>query len=461
MKFKTNTPRAVQVALAIAAILAAFVISGHSVSFAVEPEQARRGAVCSDVGAGTAGEVIVGVERGDTLLLSELKFYFNINSSLLNVQTRENANELALLDRIIESDASSAEAQLYSISIKASASIDGLEHNNQLLAQNRADAVRDFLLQRYPTLSADKVTTVAVAEDWEGFRAAVIEDFDVPQREKVLEVIDDTRRSADNKEWYLRTMQNGGTWQYLTEHILAQQRYSAPMVISHNKELCDIIGTVNLTTVPQRAKFAIPQPSMPYLKYEPSPQEYELKPLFALKTNLLFDAATLLNAEIEVPIGNRISVLGEWIGPWWVFDNGKEDSPRSRIQAKIGTLEGRYWLGGNREIQPLLTGFFVGIYGTLGSYDFEFNKKGVQSQDLVSYGVTAGYAHTINKSGTLRLEYSLGLGVMTSTYKEYTAEFQDGQWWKAYRDATKSLSWFGPTRAKVSLVWMINYKKQK
>ncbi len=178
--------------------------------------------------------------------------------------------------------------------------------------------------------------------------------------------------------------------------------------------------------------------------------------LFAIKTNLLYNLATVANLELELPIGNKLSIAGEYIFPWWVWDNGKSDSKRNRIQATIATLDLKYWFKNNNDNQKL-TGWFAGVYGTYGAFDLEYQKDGIQSKNVISAGVTAGYTHTINKSGTLRMEYSLNAGYAQFDYKEYTAEFDGQVWnWDAFRDYTKRFQWYGPTRAKISLVWMIH-----
>ena len=51
--------------------------------------------------------------------------------------------------------------------------------------------------------------------------------------------------------------------------------------------------------------------------------EFVKKPLFAAKTNLLFDAMTVLNVEVEVPIRKHWSIAGEWIFPWWLHYRNK------------------------------------------------------------------------------------------------------------------------------------------
>ncbi|MFI3248319.1 MAG: DUF3575 domain-containing protein [Rikenellaceae bacterium] len=190
------------------------------------------------------------------------------------------------------------------------------------------------------------------------------------------------------------------------------------------------------------------------------PQEYDLEPLLALKTNLLFDAMTMINVEIEFPITERWSVAGELIFPWWRMDNGKANSKRNRLQLLNGNLEGRYWWG-ERESRPLLTGWFTGAYVGVGEYDFEYHARGYQGDASFTGGVSGGYAHPINRAGNLRLEYSLGIGYMTTFYHYYEAEFCVNEYWHAIERRNGRYKWFGPTRAKVSLSWLIDCKVKR
>lgn len=189
---------------------------------------------------------------------------------------------------------------------------------------------------------------------------------------------------------------------------------------------------------------------------ENAESEVEKRPLFAIKTNLLYNAATILNAEIEVPIGNRWSVAAELMFPWWVWNNRQH-----ALQLFAGTIEGRYWFGDRTE-KPLLTGWFGGLYASAGYYDFEWNRKGYQGEFLLNTGVSGGYAHPISKDKNWRMEYALGVGFVQTKYRHYEATFSnvDNQW-HLYKQYSGRYSWFGPTRLKVSLVWMLNYKAQK
>ncbi|WP_106830568.1 DUF3575 domain-containing protein [Parabacteroides pacaensis] len=73
-------------------------------------------------------------------------------------------------------------------------------------------------------------------------------------------------------------------------------------------------------------------------------KEETKRPLFALKTNLLFDVALMPNVEVEVPIARHWSVNGEYMFPWWQFDKDKYC-----LQILSGGLEGLYWLDSRKK----------------------------------------------------------------------------------------------------------------
>ena len=192
-------------------------------------------------------------------------------------------------------------------------------------------------------------------------------------------------------------------------------------------------------------------------------------PPIAIKTNLLFDAASLINAELEIPIGNHWSIAGEFVFPWWTQDNGKADSKRNRLQLYNINLEGKYWFG-NRTNKPQMTGWFAGVYAGAGLYDIEYKAKGYQGEFFIMGGLSGGYAHTINKKGNLRMEYSLGVGYMQTDYRYYESHYDESYdspenpespHWHPVRQNTSRFTWIGPTKLKVSLVWMINAKRKK
>ena len=177
------------------------------------------------------------------------------------------------------------------------------------------------------------------------------------------------------------------------------------------------------------------------------------RPLLALKTNLLFDAALMPNVEIEVPVGKRWSVNGEYAFPWWQFDRGKYC-----MQVLMGGLEGRYWLGSrkSREDREVLTGHFLGLYAGGGKYDLQWGEKGYQGEFFIAAGVSSGWATRIARH--LHLEFNIGIGLLRTDYRHYHARdnYQTLLW-----QENGKYTWFGPTKAKISLVWLLNRRVKK
>ena len=177
------------------------------------------------------------------------------------------------------------------------------------------------------------------------------------------------------------------------------------------------------------------------------------RPLLALKTNLLFDAALMPNVEIEVPVGKRWSVNGEYAFPWWQFDRGKYC-----MQVLMGGLEGRYWLGSrkSREDREVLTGHFLGLYAGGGKYDLQWGEKGYQGEFFIAAGVSYGWDTRIARH--LPLEFNIGIGLLRTDYRHYHARdnYQTLLW-----QENGKYTWFGPTKAKISLVWLLNRRVKK
>ena len=117
---------------------------------------------------------------------------------------------------------------------------------------------------------------------------------------------------------------------------------------------------------------------------------------------------------------------------------------------------------GNRDNKDVLLGWFVGVLGGGGKYDMQFFRKDGEQGNFYLMGVNGGYAHKIGKN--LRLEYSLGVGYMHDKIKKYDmakdTKYGDIKVFR-YPWETKKRDWVGPVSAKVSLVWLLNYKSIK
>lgn len=175
----------------------------------------------------------------------------------------------------------------------------------------------------------------------------------------------------------------------------------------------------------------------------------------AIRTNFLLP---LLNVGIEVPIGNRWSVGADWYYPWiWRKWHSKTRMKNSQ-QLLCGGADVHYWFGkhhteGASNWKYRLTGHALGFYGYGGYYDFGKNYKGRQGS-FTNFGFDYLYSAYLGKS--LRIEMSLGFGWIHSWLQKYKVYNEGGH---AFRTGgRRTVNWFGPTKATVSLVIPI-YKK--
>jgi hypothetical protein len=171
---------------------------------------------------------------------------------------------------------------------------------------------------------------------------------------------------------------------------------------------------------------------------------------WALKTNLLHDAALLPDLHAEFSIGRRFSIEfgGQW--SWWTSNRSHDNTWRIQTAG----LEGRWWLGDRAKRTPL-SGHFLGVYGMAGTYDVRFGAKTGHLSDM-SYSAGLSWGYSARLSRALNLEFGLSAGYMGGKYETY--HIYDGPRDIFYRDGRHTRHWFGPTKARISLVWLLDGK---
>jgi len=180
--------------------------------------------------------------------------------------------------------------------------------------------------------------------------------------------------------------------------------------------------------------------------------------LAALKTNLLYDAVTALNFEVEVPIGKRYSVMVEDVFPWWETGN------KYCFQMWEIGIEPRYWFKSwDVESSEKLRGFFVGPYVMSSKYDFQNDTKLNYQGEYWSAGLSGGYSMPIGTAFNrydLNMEFSLSVGYMHTDYRHYLPADDYSMLIRDLYNIGK-VSYFGPTKAKVSLVLTLPARKKE
>lgn len=211
---------------------------------------------------------------------------------------------------------------------------------------------------------------------------------------------------------------------------------------------------VNVLTSQHRTLITQPAVSVgfafSYRKLEYSAWD-RIKGKVALKTNLLYDAAVIPNVGVEVNLGKRFSLSADWMYSWW-----SSDKIDWYWRVYGGELAVRKWFG-KKSKEMFLTGHHVGIYGQCFTYDFCVNGRGQIGGDTLStlwdkpnYAAGVEYGYSLPIAKQLNLDFCLGVGYMGGEYKEYT-HMDDCYVWQV----TKSRHLIGPTKAEISLVWII------
>lgn len=146
---------------------------------------------------------------------------------------------------------------------------------------------------------------------------------------------------------------------------------------------------------------------------------------------------------MEFYLGADLSVAGQWSYAWWSHDI------RHRYWRFYGGDLGlRRWFGPKTGNKPL-TGHHLGLYGQMFTYDIETGGKGEMGAKF-NYGGGIEYGFALPVARRLNIDFSVGIGYVTGKYHKYTPVDNHYVW-----QSTHTRRWFGPTKAEISLVWLI------
>lgn len=401
------------------------------------------------------------------------------------------ADNRAVMDGFIEHVREAlADGEIDKIVVYGYASPDGMNKANERLARNRCESVIKLIIER-SGVSPDLIESTPEGVAWNELRRLVEETPDVPSRDRILSILDNTPlwifdksgRIVGGRKKQLMDLAGGRPYNWMYAHLFPQLRnavavtlYLKPDNAGHDAEpvavdsvdvadaaansAADSAAMVVDTTeyVPMTA--IIPEDTDYYnvstqektaTISEPIAPRQPRNYYFALKTNMLYDAVLIPNIGAEFYLGKNISLCGEWAYAWWDSDN------RHRYWRYYGGNLGlRWWFGKKAHAKPL-TGHHVGIYGGALTFDFEFGNRGylggkpggtLWERCIVNTGIEYGFSLPVAKR--INIDFSIALGYLGGNYIKYFPFDND-----YYREKEIKLNYFGPTKAEISLVWLI------
>ncbi len=427
-------------------------------------------------------------EHVSTMLIKKDSFniYFPINSSSINKNYLNNYTTLKRLnDLLLVVKASNID----SIIIYSYSSFDGsLKYNNKL-SKRRANSVKNYFDIKYSHIPLSKVFSFPKGENWIGFKHIIEKDNEIPSKKLIIHIIN-CNSKPDIKERKIKKLNNGKSYKYIVKNIFPYLRNTSTTFVYYKKKNvifdnidqsngANDISKINSKTDPIKdsssdehllKNISQKQDTLSIDNINNSIDSLDTKnnignkdsiiysPLidtnktsscnslvFAIKNNFLYDLLLAPNIEIECQIKNW-SINLEYQFPWYV-----NNSKHLCYQVLLGGLEGRYWFYKKAEHKPL-TGFFIGAYVGAGIFDLQNGEEGTQGNINFLTGISGGYSKSISKN--FNLEFSLGLGFFNSNNINYYAYEE-----LLIKKNDSKFSYFGLTKAKVSLVWIINNKK--
>lgn len=413
--------------------------------------------------------------------------YFPLSETTIRPEYMGNEANIAVLREML-SDPNRVPSRVF---IEGAASPEGPVSINERLGATRAKVLVDFLTSEFPYLK-DRIVVRSVAEDWAGLRASILANGTLgsAEKEELIGIID-SNNSPARKEALLKA---SASYPVVEKECLPYIRYArigniefeAPAVTepadttpkdTTPKDTVTTVVPADTTSAPVAVDTTDLFPARDTLEavapvdttakvnpYEggivpafPAPAKGYRNMIAAVKTNLLYDAVTGLNVEVEVPIANRFSVAWEDVFPWWETGN------KYCFQLWEMGAEARFWFKPWETVgTEKLRGWFVGPYVMSGKYDFQYDKSLNYQGELWSVGATAGYAMPIGKKKRVNLEFSLSMGYMKTHFRHY---LPTDSYDKLIHDPAGDGSFYNifkyPTKAKVSLVVPISYGKKE
>ncbi|MEG1615343.1 MAG: DUF3575 domain-containing protein [Bacteroidales bacterium] len=346
-----------------------------------------------------------------------------------------------------------------SVVITGSASPLGGEKLNSELSRKRAETLSGYVKQHSEV--ADSLLRIrSTGANWPQLRR-LVESSSMQYKTEVLQVIDrvpvNQKRNKvlmelkwgkpylEMMETFFPKLQNASTVViYSTKQIEKPEAFNeAENELNNEPE--NIPEVVAPETTPT-AEVTISEPEVvkqPELKPEPEMSKIatpaEKQPLLNISTNALYWFALAPNIGIEYcfPQGHW-SLNGEFVQPWW-----KNNSKHKYYQIRQFSGEPRYWLKGDGDYR----GHFFGAYGHGGVYDLENGGPGYKGH---FWGGGATYGYVLKLRPRFRMEFSIGVGYLSTTYEQYVPIDKHYVYEKKV-----SVGYVGPTKVKVGLVWTI------
>lgn len=402
-------------------------------------------------------------ESSARMLQDSVLINFRQSKILLDTAYMDNTQALEHARRTIEFyNRPDSNFVLTNVTVVGGASPEGSVKFNEWLSHKRAARIFDYIGARYEL--PDSLTSFTfLGRDWGGLRRMVLDDPNVPYRADVLSTLDDIiakYRQGETEDQgnlaRIKRLRGGKPYIYMYNRLFPTLRASKVVLTFDNPNIY-FSKKIPLPDMPARSGFT---PGLPEIRLMRFPAVRQERPFYMdIRTNMLYDALLVPNIGAEFYLGKNLSIVGNWMYAWWDLH------PKPywwRIYG--GDLALRWWFGKAAHEKPL-TGHHIGIYGSLLTYDFELGGTGIMGGiprgalwDRCNHFFGVEYGYSLPVAERWNIDFNIGVGYQGGEYQVYDPK--DGHY--VYRE-TRYRRFWGPTKAEISLVWLIgrgNYNKK-
>lgn len=379
------------------------------------------------------------------------RFYFELDKYDIRYDLRNNRVMMDSTVIMLKSLLQDPTVTNVRLDIISSSSLEASEAYNVRLTQRRNGA---FLseLRHYVDIPFEVLVVHDNVFDWDQLYDLTAVST-CPGRQQALNVIRTVPAGVDHKQTdnrrklRLMELEGGETYKYMKDFLFPDMRNTSVTITATRPAGTRAGRSVNTEPTPNKAPEKVIA--------EPPTTDNDTKDrrrhVFGVKTNMLYDLAMTPNIGVEFYLGKHITLNANWAYAWW-----NKDPNSFYWRAYGGDVEARYYFRNpsdrNDRLDHAFTGHHIGLYGLMCTYDYEFGENGQQAPKW-SYGGGIDYGYSIAITRHLNLDFTLGLGCLYGKYYTYDPSTikNDEYYWTA----TKHRKYWGPTKAEVSLVWVL------
>lgn len=385
---------------------------------------------------------------------TEINVDFRVGSRVLEPSLGSNATRLSEIITLLKDVEKCDTLELTGVTFCGSASPEGAFEVNRKLAEARLATLESYVRERV-SIPEDLINRCDASIAWKRL-ATLVEQSDMEHKEEALHILrnvpeftyNENSMLTDSRKKHLMDMQYGRTWNYMKAHFFEKVRNASAVFVTIRPKTMEVAEEAPKDTV----QVIVPVDTVVTAQEPEIIQPEERKPFYmSVKTNMLYDALLVPNIGLEFYLGKNWSVAGNWMYGWWNTNN-----KHRYWRTYGGDIAIRKWFGKKADEKPL-TGHHLGVYGQLFTYDFEWGGKGHMGGqpggtlwDEMNYAAGVEYGYSLPIAYRLNLDFTIGVGYWGGKYYKYTP--MDGHYvWQE----TRNRHWFGPTKAEVSLVWLL------